>query len=374
MYVLGLTASDGAGTSPVERLEVRVAGAYEVPADYADLASAVYAATDGATIRVAAGTWPCAVDLDGVDLTIEGAGSGLTTLDAGGWARVIRAARGESVTVRGATLTNGVDGRGGAIYVEGGSADLDDVAMIGNAAAEGGALFVTESGSIDGIGVVGVDNVGGFRAGFLQSYQTSTVSFAQSVFAQNRAPDDQGGVFRIYESLLDLVNVVLHDNFAEEGGGLYAYGSSTVVTLDHVTATHNDGTVYGSVIRLSTGADVTVVDSLFARNEGQSVAADTSTAGTYTQTWTLVDENTSTTTFYLSHSPDPVDGVDGNLVDNEYAADFASVTDDGDWTNDDWSLLPTSDAVDAGDPAGGLDPDGSAPDLGATGGPGGFVP
>jgi hypothetical protein len=374
LFVLGLSARDGAGASPPERLEIRVPGTFEVPADYPDLRSAVYAASDGSTLRIGPGTWPAVLDLDGVDLSLVGEGPGVTVLDAERRGRVVRAGRGEDVSLTDLSLINGVDGRGGALMIEGGAATLTNVELMHHLAAEGGAIFVTEAGSVTGTGVVGVDSVAGFRGGFLQAYQDSLVSFASSVFADNRAPDDQGGAFRIYQSVLDLANVVLHDNLAEEGAGVYGYGSSTTLSLDHVTATHNDGTLYGSVVRLSTSAEAVVVDSIFALNGGHSVVSDSSTAGLYTQTYTLVDANTSGITWHLTVSPDPLDGLGGNLVDNGWLPGFVSVTDDGDWTNDDWRLLPTSDALDVGDPAGGLDLDGSAPDLGAWGGPGGALP
>jgi hypothetical protein len=371
LYVLGLSASDGAGVSPVDRVEVRVPGTVRVPDDYPDLTAAVRASASGSTIEVAPGTWTCAVDLGGVDLSVVGAGSGATVLDAGRRARHFRAARGEALSLSGLTLVGGVAGQGGAVRAEGGVVTLDDVALVGNVAAEGGALFVTDNGVLSAVDLVAADNVAGFRGGMLMAYQNSTVSVERALVAGNRAPDDQGGAFRIYQSLLDLTHVVLHDNHAEEGAAVYGYGSSTTIAFDHVTATHNAATIYGSVLRLSTSADATAIDSIFARNGGHSVVSDTTSAGLYTQSYCLVDENTSTMTWHLAVSPDPGDGFSGNLVDNGYAVDFVSVTDDGDWANDDWHLLPTSDAVDAGDPAGGLDPDGSAPDLGAHGGPGG---
>jgi hypothetical protein len=371
MYVLGLAASDGPGVSAVERLEVRVPGTFQVPADYPDLRSAVRAAADGSTIDIGPGTWPCVVDLEGADVTLRGAGPGVTVLDAAHQGRIVRAGRGEDLTLSGLTLQNGVSGRGGALVSEGGAIVLDDVELLDNLGAEGGAIYLTDSAQLAGVGVVAAGNVAGFRAGMLMAFQNSPVAFDQSVFAANQAPDDQGGVFRMYQSPLTLTNVVLHDNLAEEGAAVYGYGSSAILVLDHVTATHNEATLYGAVVRLSTSASADVRDSIFTLQEGHSVISQTSSGGAYTQAFTMVDGNTTGIVFNLAISGTPVDGIGGNLIDNGYVVDFTSVTDDADWTNDDWQLLPTSDAVDVGDPAGGLDLDGSAPDLGAFGGPGG---
>jgi len=57
-------------------------------------------------------------------------------------------------------------------------------------------------------------------------------------------------------------------------------------------------------------------------------------------------------------------GTDGNLA---APPTFATASDDGDWTNDDFTLRTTSSLVDAGDPSL-TDSDGSRSDMGAFGG------
>ena len=47
------------------------------------------------------------------------------------------------------------------------------------------------------------------------------------------------------------------------------------------------------------------------------------------------------------------------------------ISDDLDWTNDEWSLSVGSAAIDSGDPAAPSDVDGSPTDMGAFGGTGG---
>jgi hypothetical protein len=372
MFVLGMRAGDGAGWSPFERLEVRVPGTFEVPGDYPDLASAVRAAADGSVISVGAGVWPCRVDLVGTSVSFVGAGAGVTVLDGEDRGRIVRAARNEDANFTALTLQRGRAGRGGALFFDSGASLLTDVQVLDSLAAEGGGIYATDTSVIQGFGVLAADNRSGMRAGFLLAIQDSTVVFDQSVFSGNQAPDDVGGAFRIYQSTLDLTNAVLHENLAEEGGGVYAYGSSGAVSFDHVTATYNTGTLYGAVLRLSSGAAADVVDSIFTGNMGDNVVSETSSSGIYVQTYTLVDGNVVVEdTFDLITSGAPLDGFGGNLVDNGYVVDFVSVTADGDWTNDDFHLAPTSDGIDVGDPTGGLDVDGSAPDLGAHGGPGG---
>jgi hypothetical protein len=45
-----------------------------------------------------------------------------------------------------------------------------------------------------------------------------------------------------------------------------------------------------------------------------------------------------------------------------------TISDDADWTNEDWSLGVGSGAIDAADPSSDDDPDGSPGDIGAFGG------
>jgi predicted outer membrane repeat protein len=312
--------------------------------------------------------------LGGRDLAIVGAGAGLTVLDAEGHGRVIDATEAETLDLVDLTLTGGRSGRGGLLYSRNGTLTFDDVAFTDGVATEGGGVYLYGADLV-GDRVTMAGNFAGMRTGALFVTQSSVVDFTRSLFAENRAPEGQGGALRALSiSTVTYRNCVFSDNLATEGGAVYAEGSGTLVTLDHVTATLNEALSYGAVARSKSTADIVAIDSLFTLNRGPSILSDISSPAGYHQTYTLVDGNDATIETIAMTVEDPVDGVDGNLIDNGYAADLVSVTDDGDWTNDDWGLLPTSDAIDAGDPLGPPDADSTPPDLGATGGPEPFLP
>ena len=128
----GLDASCGASTR-------------NVPADYATIQEAINESCDGDVVEVSAGTYTENIDFSGKDLTVQGAGSGVTILDGD--------ANGSSVvtmdggTLSGFTVTNGLATNGGGIYVGTGTgATLSDLAVDGNTAGvAGGGLYATNA-------------------------------------------------------------------------------------------------------------------------------------------------------------------------------------------------------------------------------------
>ncbi|MCB9685884.1 MAG: right-handed parallel beta-helix repeat-containing protein [Alphaproteobacteria bacterium] len=378
MYELTVVASDAGGSGPPDAFIVRVPGEVVVPLDYADLEDAVFAAWDGGTVRVGPGTWPCRVDVAGRDVTIIGVGRDQTILDGGGRGRVLTVDAGENVALQDLTLRNGVASRGGHLLVEAGAASVtvDNVAFEGGRAGEGGSTYVY-AGTLVAAGARWTDNLAAFRAGGVSINSGADFTVDQSLFANNQIDDNDGGAIRLFDSNLVASNIVLHDNLAYRGAGIYAVTGGTM-SLDHVTATLNRGLREGAVLLVGVGTDWTVTNSLFAFNDGAPLVTDQSDS-TYVQTFTMVESNPlgATPIYEITSmlSTEPVDGVQGNLIDNAYIVGMPGLTDDGDWTDDDWSLSASSDAVDAGNPADPRDTDNSRADMGAFGGPGGdFIP
>ncbi|MEZ4240123.1 MAG: hypothetical protein R3F59_29025 [Myxococcota bacterium] len=362
-YLLRLVTDDGVGFSPPDTAEVLVVGEILVPEDYPTVGAALDAAGTGSTIDIGAGTFDARLDLEGKDLVIRGAGAGLTLLDGAGLAPVLRANHGETVTLEGLTLTHGLGGRGGGLWVDGGTVTATDLTLAENVACEGGGLYL-DTADLVGDGVQLVANRGGNWGGGATLAGGSSLDLVRSTMLGNRVGAGPGGGARVDGSNLILTNVIVADNFAETGAGLYLNAAGTSGTLDHVTMVHNDTPIAGAAVYVSSSADFTLHDSIVAYNHGPSTLYESSAAFGFLQTWSLVSGNDDPA--YDLAGTEPVDGVDGNDLDGDPA--FTAVSDDGDWTNDDWTLDPASDAVDAGDPLGTLDPDGSAPDLGAFGG------
>ena len=92
-----------------------------------------------------------------VPVSIEGAGEGTTTIDAGGNSQVmsVRTAAGPATTLSGLTLSRGAAAAGGGIDFQGGSLTLSGVAVSGNSAsggAGGGGIFDNSSGALTLVG------------------------------------------------------------------------------------------------------------------------------------------------------------------------------------------------------------------------------
>ncbi len=368
LYELTLVVGDGAGTSDPKSFSLRVVGDVVVPLDYPTVAEAVFASWDGGTILLAPGTHVTRVDLDGRNLTFVGSDRDTTFLDAEGKGRTILARRDEDVTLQSLTLRNGVAGRGGNLYGETpGTAtfDLVDVTIEGGRAGEGGNVYLLTT-DLAGENVRLVDGLAAYRGGGLMTYY-SNVDLDRSLVAGNRSPTSAGGGLRVFQSNLRATNVVFHDNLALYGGAVHSQNPGTYV-FDHVTATLNEAIDAGAVIQADENTDWDVRDSLFASNFGASVVGD-SEGATYVQTYTMAQDNEYSYGLESTLTTAPVDGVDGNLVEGNYDASFVALTDDGDWSNDDWNLAPTCDAIDAANPASLPDVDRSPADMGAHGGP-----
>ena len=102
---------------------------------------------------------------------------------------------------------------------------------------------------------------------------------------------------------------------------------------------------------------------LYGANAGYGIVIGSSAS--YSGSYSDVYGNT---TDEYSGITDPT-GTSGNISSDP---DFASITDDGDYTNDDWSLSTGSACINTGNSSAAYDDDdGTRNDMGAFGGPGG---
>jgi hypothetical protein len=126
---------------------------HHVPGEFSRITDALAAATPNDTVRVAAGTYSAATNGEVFPLAIlppgvvlEGAGAGLSILDAAGAASVVRCAA-TGVRVTGFTLLDGSAQKGGGVSVEAGDAQIDHTAIVGCAAIERGASIWAAPGT-----------------------------------------------------------------------------------------------------------------------------------------------------------------------------------------------------------------------------------
>ena len=157
------------------------------------------------------------------DLTIIGAGSGRTFIDADFLDRIFHIFSDVNVSIRGVTLVNGSVTRvedGGAI-LNFGNLTLEDVTIENSLANRGGALF-----------------------------NNGVVTITDSHFLQNIAIADGGAIFNSNTGTATISLTTIAGNDAENGGGVYNALTGTLeivdTTLDSNTATIAGGAVYNS--------------------------------------------------------------------------------------------------------------------------------
>ncbi len=116
---------------------------YSVPGDYATIQAAITAVPAGSTINVAAGTYNENITWSGKNLTIQGAGADVTTINgsASGSVLTISGLTAAS-TLDGFTITNGSAGSGGGIYTSS-PLNVSNCVFTGNAASSnGGGIYI----------------------------------------------------------------------------------------------------------------------------------------------------------------------------------------------------------------------------------------
>jgi hypothetical protein len=373
----GLDCDDGdAGRSP-ETAEVPGNGVsddcdvwvdeLEVPGAFPTPEAALGAATDGSVVQLTAGVYTGRWDLTGRDLTFAGDGCGRTLLFGDGTGEVVLMDGGQVADL---TITGGLDaglriegdttatglcvsenhtsGFGGGIDVLGGTLDISDSVIAGNTSdVDGAGIHVGSGATLVGRRLLIAGNESSTDGGGM-AVRSGTVTLTASVFAGNQAYDD-GGAFASRELIradppgpppvISMRNITFHRNrivaaslpaLADQAAGPVGY-----VLYD------GDVRIEDSIL---TGHAVDVHPPLYARTpESMSYG----------------------TLLYLGN--DDMDIREGHLVDAVRGDPLFVDDSSDDPVNWDLRLLPGSPAIDAA--AGGLDPDGSAADLGGFGGP-----
>lgn len=348
-------------------------------------------------VIVFGGTYDESVDFGGKALSLLGVeGSGKTTIDASdsGSAGIIVETTGE-VTVSGFTITGGSGYLestststscgsttvctdyyntwcGGGLYVNGATATLSDLVVESSSlpvtatTESGNDTYYTYSfgGGICALGAtMDLDQVHlrdnyADQGGGLYLDESSVVTHARSWLIDNRATDGAG--YAVDSGSLTLNNVgVLWGLASSEGGGLFSVDGSLDLTSS--TFGENDAPVAGGLA--VTGSSRFFMNStiIYGSNTGVGVYADSEAIAliTYSNVYGNVGgEYTGTS--------DPT-GSSGNISEDPR---FVKVTANGNPDDDDWNLDSTSPCIDAGDPDSAMnDADGSRNDIGVYGGP-----
>ena len=171
--------------------------------------------------------------LEGV--TIRGAGSSQTIINASSNDRIFDIRRSASVSISGLTITGGSTNEdGGGVRVSrNASLNFSQGTVSGNATSKrGGGLF-----------------------------NDGTATLTDVTLSSNTAGTDGGGINN--KGTMDLVNVTLSGNLSNSGGGLFHDGADSSLSLTSVTISGNTATNLGGGLKLSQDASLTNVTIAF---------------------------------------------------------------------------------------------------------------
>jgi hypothetical protein len=215
--------------------------------NFAGIQDAIAAVPAGATIQIAAGTYPGGLTID-KNLTLRGAGADQTTI-AGG-TPVVKVRPNAVVTIGGVTVTSGSDRAGG--IVNGGTLTLVGATISGNQAFD---LALNGGGILN----------------------TGTLTLNSTTLSRNAAGSEGGGIYND-GGAVTLHGSTIADNRAEDGGGVFTGGGS--VTVDDSLINGNtaaDGGSGGGIFKGS-GAALTVHGSTISGNSAQGFGGGISSA------------------------------------------------------------------------------------------------
>ncbi|MCX6279855.1 MAG: T9SS type A sorting domain-containing protein [Bacteroidetes bacterium] len=254
-----------------------------VPADFPTIQQAIDTANAGDTVLVSPGTYVENIDFKGNFLNFKNitvASLFLTTLDTSyisatiidgnqsGSVITLGGFVDSSMVISGFTITNGNSSKGGGICIGkptivglmAGAPSLQNLKIINNSAGSGGGVYVFGSGrpSFYNVTVSGntAETGGGLccdsdnhAGGYSSAFKLMNVTITDNVASQ------QGGgihLFSLSTWINELQNVQIINNTGANGGGIYLYSGTSVLT--NVTISDNSGSgiqMWGSEVLLT---------------------------------------------------------------------------------------------------------------------------
>ena len=273
------------------------------------LREAVAVTSSGGTVAIPPGTYSLALGEISIakDLTLEGSGPRNTVVDGNGLGRVFNVGAGV-VILSDLSIVNGSSFAGGGVVINAAELTIERCTLSSNTAVGlsfGGGIL--NSGSLTLIDSTLHENEGGFGAGGLSNGGGGTASLQNSTVSANTTPNGGGGI--------------------ENSGDL---------TLNNCTLTSNTASVGGGI--RSTGGTVSIANSIVAGNQASGSGPDCS--GT-------LDSDGHNLILDIS-SCSVIGDTTGNVIGADPLLGFLQ---DNGGPTDTHSLLATSPAADAGNPA-----------------------
>ncbi len=239
-----------------------------------------------------------------------------------------------------------------------GSLSISFSTFDGNEAGFGGGGLSTQDGTIDISTSRFTLNAADSSGGALYLAQSETTVTA-TIFDGNEA-DGDGGAIRLEAGSIEASTSLFVDNAANNGAGVHLF-SGAVGTLQHLTMVGNAASS-GGTVRVTSDSELALTDSIVAFPEDGSCLSVGDGAA-----WTIAyNDIFATSGPEYSGTIDDQEGLNGNQsVNPTFVAWIADGVYDG---SDDLHLGSGSLCIDAADPLGSLDLDGTTPDQGAYGG------
>ncbi|MBD3304850.1 hypothetical protein GF339_00670, partial [candidate division KSB3 bacterium] len=190
------------------------------------VSQALTLAVDGNTICIAAGTYTEAELWITKSVTLLGAGTGSTTLEASGSHRVLRINAGVTAALEALTVQNGTaqdncgkgdGGKYGGGICNRGELTLTDIEISGNTANDSGGLF-NLSGTVTISGSVISGNTATYEGGGISNY-SGTATLTNVTISGNTAGSSGGGICNMIGTLT-ISDSTLSGNTAVAGGGI----------------------------------------------------------------------------------------------------------------------------------------------------------
>ena len=204
-----------------------------VPSDYASIQDAIYAAEEGDTVFVEAGTYFERIIFSGPPITVESvAGPSETTIDAGQQGPVVLFEESRS-TLRGFTLINGSGAAspyiaGGGVVIYWGNPVIENCVISDNMGSQGGGIAAIGGGTVRRCKILRnvADTQGG---GVFSLHFGDPLVLVNTVVAENHSDgDDRAGAG--VDGLVELMNCSVLNNTG--GYGIAnAYGSTVINSI-----------------------------------------------------------------------------------------------------------------------------------------------
>jgi thermitase len=278
--------------------------------DFEIIQDAVDAASDGSTIKIAAGTYSTINDYSGLaqvvyvdkSITIQGGytsdftappdpGANPTVVNPQGGGRAIYVTGDITPLIAGLQITGGdaaglngsVGGGiciveahatisntwvfsntarlGGGVYLEESDAVLSGNTVVTNIAEWGGGLYLAEQSSAHLTGNTITANEASYDGGGLYLWESDAV-LVEDTLLDNTAGQSGGGIY-LYQSDAELEGTTIMANAAAEGGGMYLWKSDA--TIDRITVTTNQAGTGGGLLLAQ--SDAILSNAIIADNQ-----------------------------------------------------------------------------------------------------------